>query len=227
MNNPAVDPASTPEMDEEPDPGGLFTEIYRRSLWWGGGESKSGVGSSLEWTQQIRSVLPGVIRHLDIRSMVDLSCGDWNWMKEIKNDLCDYTGIDVVKEAIDANGQKFADEKTRFLYQGAFDFLRASPDKFYDLGLCRHTFEHLPTPYTCKVLKEVKRVCHYALLTSSLQRMENTDLPMQQLYRKVDLESDPYMDILGQPLVKLFDGLPDVLLGGSYLNLYQFGPGRA
>jgi hypothetical protein len=53
------------------------------------------------------------MRLLKCRSLVDIGCGDWNWMKLHAFEF-DYTGVDIVPEVIAAN-QKYARNNVRFL----------------------------------------------------------------------------------------------------------------
>lgn len=76
-----------------------FKNIYKDKIWYGNKESYSGSGSTLEATEKIRLALPRLIKELQGKVLVDIGCGDYNWMKEI--DLpCKYIGIDIVKEIV-------------------------------------------------------------------------------------------------------------------------------
>jgi hypothetical protein len=72
----------------------IFTDIYDRKAWWTG-ESFSGCGSNLHPTQLIRQEIPRIIRQYNIKSMLDLPCGDFHWMKEINLEIS-YIGADIV-----------------------------------------------------------------------------------------------------------------------------------
>ena len=90
-----------------------FNNIYKKGLWDGKGQSRSGAGSTLEATQNIRETLPKLLDELEATALVDLGCGDFFWMKEV--DLpCKYIGLDVVAEDIEENRQKYVSEKRKF-----------------------------------------------------------------------------------------------------------------
>jgi len=57
-----------------------FTEIYK-SNYWGSKESVSGIGSTLIYTENLRSKLPDLFQLYSIKSIFDAPCGDFNWMK--------------------------------------------------------------------------------------------------------------------------------------------------
>ena len=72
-----------------------FREIYLRGTW-GGTESASGPGSSVEETRVLRRVLPDILRDMSVRSMLDIPCGDFHWMQHVDLSGVDYVGADVV-----------------------------------------------------------------------------------------------------------------------------------
>lgn len=51
-------------------------------------ESISGPGSSVKNTTEARNLITTSIQKLQIKSILDLGCGDWNWFK-----LIDLTGV--------------------------------------------------------------------------------------------------------------------------------------
>ena len=61
-----------------------FTNIYKNN-YWGSSESKSGEGSNLDFTINIRSELPKLCKNYGIKVLFDAPCGDFNWMKHIIN----------------------------------------------------------------------------------------------------------------------------------------------
>ncbi|HEV8722667.1 MAG TPA: hypothetical protein VGW77_18770 [Candidatus Binatia bacterium] len=58
----------------------------------------SGPGSSLFQTATVRAALPGVIQQFGVKSMLDIPCGDFNWMKEVTLDVDRYIGGDIIKQ---------------------------------------------------------------------------------------------------------------------------------
>ena len=91
----------------------IFTEIYNTN-YWNDKESKSGTGSSLKSTENIRLKLPLIIEKLNIKSIIDVPCGDFYWFSKIINDLnIEYLGGDIVEKIIFEN-KKFASKKIEF-----------------------------------------------------------------------------------------------------------------
>ena len=152
--------------------------------------------------------------------MIDTSCGDWNWVRIISKHLPDYTGLDIVENIVHVNNEKFSNSKTRFIHSDSVSFLELQADKSYDLILCRHTLEHLPSNYVISYLKEALRVGKYLLITSD-HRYENIELPNNEsYYRPINLELTPYDfmckylkdRIYDGPLIPVIDTAADLLL---------------
>jgi len=63
-------------------PKAVFTNIYNTNRW-GSSESVSGLGSELKNTEVLVEFLGKLFRELGIQSVLDLPCGDFNWMKQM------------------------------------------------------------------------------------------------------------------------------------------------
>jgi hypothetical protein len=77
----------------------LFTNIYRRNAW-GDPASVSGGGSNLEQTAALRAALPQVLTTLGVRSLLDVPCGDYHWMRHTGLELERYIGGDIVHDLV-------------------------------------------------------------------------------------------------------------------------------
>lgn len=85
----------------------VFTNIYREN-GWKDSESVSGRGSTLKNTEVARAALKNIIGMYEIKSMLDIPCGDMNWMKEVMfPDGFKYIGADVVPALIEKNRDKY------------------------------------------------------------------------------------------------------------------------
>ena len=179
-----------------------FTSTYVNGKWRSN-ESKSGKGSELAFTVNYRKYLLKIIKGENIQSMFDTSCGDWNWMKEIKDELPIYVGNDIVEPLIEDNIVKYGSDKVSFTCEDVLTQLKSYGDKEFDLIICRHTLEHLPTKYVINTLNEIRRVSNYGIITSSsgdnieLNRFDGRSA------RPVNLNKSPYKEIVGE-VYKLF-----------------------
>ncbi len=150
----------------------IFTEIYKTNKW--GGVSRSGPGSDLNQTIEIRKQLPIIFNDLTISSILDIPCGDFCWMKEIKFNLIDYIGADVVDEIIHNNIEKFSTDRIKFI---KLDILQDDLPTV-DMIICRDLFIHFSIENINKSLNKIKRSkSKYFLATSYTTRRENRDIP--------------------------------------------------
>ena len=108
-----------------------FTKIYKNNLWhMGQTDSRSGLGSSKLFTKYIKEIIINTINNYNIKTMIDTSCGDWFWMKDIKSELsCNYTGIDIVKEIIDINTVNYGNDNIKFIQNDFLSHIKSLPNK--------------------------------------------------------------------------------------------------
>ena len=95
-----------------------FTRIYQRNSW-GSRESRSGTGSELSTTVNLRLQLPMLLKSYGVTRILDAPCGDFNWMQHLVPVLADlgveYIGGDIVKEIAESNQQRFGAKGVSFL----------------------------------------------------------------------------------------------------------------
>jgi SAM-dependent methyltransferase len=165
-----------------------FTMIYRRNAF-GGRESLSGEGSSLEQTATIRTEIPRLVRELGARSFLDAPCGDFNWMRHVDLGVERYRGVDIVEELIADNRARFGGPGREFICRDLIrDALPAA-----DIVLCRDCLGHLTFAQATQLLLNVKRSgSRYLLVTTFAERRENVDLVGRDLWRALNLEAPPF-----------------------------------
>ncbi|PID43694.1 MAG: glycosyl transferase [Proteobacteria bacterium] len=89
-----------------------FEEIYKTNEWGHG----SGEGSLPVHTRGYVRFIEKFLNTYNIRSVLDLGCGDWQFSRFIDWKSVSYTGYDVVEPVISFNREYFANEKTRFVH---------------------------------------------------------------------------------------------------------------
>jgi len=82
----------------------VFNEIYEKNIWEDA-ESISGPGSTIENTINFYDALLRLVQNYKIRILLDVPCGDFNWMKELNLQLDNYIGMDVVDKLIQENAR--------------------------------------------------------------------------------------------------------------------------
>ena len=130
----------------------IFRDIYRINEWGGKG-TRSGKGSEIGSTINIRKELPILLKELQIKSMLDIPCGDFNWIKEVDLDFLSYIGADIVPEIIDANNKKYSSKFRKFI---KLDITTQNLPQT-DLILCRDLFIHLSFKDIFKAIENIKR----------------------------------------------------------------------
>ena len=69
----------------------VFTEIYNTN-YWNSAESISGEGSELKQVEVLINELNKLIQERQIKTLLDVPCGDFNWMKKVDLSNVQYQG---------------------------------------------------------------------------------------------------------------------------------------
>ena len=140
----------------------VFGEIYDNNLWTIG-ESKSGAGSELKSTEVIRKELPEVIKKFNIKTVLDIPCGDFNWMSHVGFDGVEYMGADIVESMIEENKKKFGNVNFKVL-----DITKDELPKV-DLVFARDILGHFDLGNIQKALTNIIQSGSKYLLTTSFK----------------------------------------------------------
>src|SRR5436853_6602823 len=92
----------------------IFTRIYTANAWRDS-ESSSGPGSNISRTALLRPRLTRLLLDLGVRSILDLPCGDFNWMRLTELPAIEYVGADIVTPLIERNHSLYARPDRRFI----------------------------------------------------------------------------------------------------------------
>jgi len=138
-----------------------FTHIYRTN-GWRGRESVSGRGSDSDQTEELKIQLPIILTNLRVESLLDLPCGDLNWMKEVDLGPTSYTGADIVPDLIADLQERFQGSGRRFV---CLDATRQNPGRF-DAIFCRDMLVHLSREDITRCLTNFKKSGSKYLLTT-------------------------------------------------------------
>lgn len=178
-----------------------FTWAYDE-FYWKNPESRSGPGSTLDYTKSLRALLPGVLRGLGVRTMLDAPCGDFHWMKEVDLSGIQYIGGDIVEKMVFELRDRYPAHE--------FSVVDITKDKLpqVDLWLCRDVLIHLSNHDILKILYNFLRSGSRLLATSHFPYNHlNGDVQSgPRAFHEVNLCHPPFG--LAQPLITLPDSIP-------------------
>jgi Methyltransferase domain len=164
----------------------VFSEIYYANAF-GGTESISGPGSSLEQTEAIRQEIPKIIEELNVKSLLDAACGDFHWMKEMNLHIDKYIGVDIVPDLIESNREKYSSDGKEFVI---LDIVKSCLPSV-DLILCRDCLIHLSFK---DIFSTVENFCRsnskYLFTTTFIKQLNNVDIKTGRV-RPINLSLPP------------------------------------
>lgn len=174
-----------------------FQEIWSANAW--GKETKSGPGSLLKNTNNMRRVLDRVVNKVKLAlkkeslTLLDSSCGDMAWMPTFLENRTDviFTGYDIVPGNVEGHKKKFDAKPWKFEVHD----IVADPIGKFDIILSRHTLQHLKTRDIERVVDNFVQSGSTFLLTSNFPaKIKNSELSEETKYRyrPVNLLLDPY-----------------------------------
>ena len=187
-----------------------FTDIYRSNLW-GASESASGHGSTMSETEAIRGYLPDLLRRLQVRTLLDIPCGDFHWIRTIDLDVDEYIGADIVPELVASLQERYGTERRQFRVLDA----TSDPLPKVDAILNRHCLIHLSNRRAAAALDNFRRSGARWLLTTSYTDCDrNVDIETGS-FRPVNLRLAPFN--LPAPV----ESLPDTAWETARLDVYD------
>lgn len=165
----------------------IFSKIHKNNEWLSN-ESVSGTGSEMENTVILVNELRKFIKSHNIKSIIDVPCGDLNWMKYLLEFFPDieYFGGDIVPNLIEQNKKSFPKYN--------FDVVDITKDILPRVGLviCRDCLVHLSTDLVKEAIKNISRQgIDYIALTSFTNQKTNINIPTGS-WRTLNLQIEPF-----------------------------------
>ena len=165
----------------------VFIEIEKENVW-NEAETKSGIGSSILQTKKIVEQIPKVLNDLNIKSIFDIPCGDFNWFQKIDLTGKQYCGGDIVEKIITYNNSKFKKDNTNFI---VFNLLEEIP-KYYDLIFCRDCLVHFSFADIEKTISNIKDSGSKYLIATTFPEEESNENIITGGWRPIDLTKEPF-----------------------------------
>lgn len=165
----------------------VFTNIYVENTW-GSIESVSGKGSETKHTQVLLKKLDPLLKKMEIKSVLDAPCGDYNWMKDLNKSNLDYTGMDIVEDLVSDLNLKYR-EISNIRFQTGNILSDELPK--VDLIFCRDCLVHFSFEDIFKALRNFKNSgSTYLLTTTYIHRGKNNQIQTGG-WRAINLEKAP------------------------------------
>ena len=166
----------------------VFEEIYKYRKWTNLGDG-SGIGSSIDYTENARNIIFKIIKKYKLNSILDAPWGSMSWMPILLGNLSKlnsnfkYHGLDIVESVINKSNLKYGKENKNWLFS-VYDVSEGDLPSNYDLILSRDALQHLPFQIAIKVLKSyaLTKNSNY-LLIGSYKSKQNRNITIGDYYR--------------------------------------------
>jgi len=163
-----------------------FASIYEEKAWVHREDQKSlsGLGSEVGAATRVMSELNPLTVALGCKTLLDVGCGDWTWMRHVQLS-CRYIGIDIVPEVIAAN-KIFERSDVTFATVDAVE----GPLPAADVALCREILFHLSFDDGIKLIDNICKSSRWMIATTD-DVWFNSDIRTGD-YRALNLRRAPY-----------------------------------
>jgi hypothetical protein len=184
-----------------------FYLAYRENRW-GDSESRSGIGSRRDSgsVQHSLKMLEYLTALLQLTSIADIPCGDFNWIHAYleRHPDVSYVGYDIVRSLVSRNRRLFAPVRFELL-----DIVSTVPARA-DLIFCKDLLNHLEDHEIGRAIANMQLSGSTWLLASN-----NFDYP------NVPLRRDRYRDTRHVDLAAAPFGYPQPAWHDHYLGLWR------
>lgn len=157
----------------------IFDHNYATDIWGIG----SGPGSTEAYTVKYRSFLQNYLSKNNIKSVVDIGCGDWQFSKLLDWSGIKYIGCDVSRTIIHENKKKFEGVEFMVLDASEEDIPTA------DLAIVKDVLQHLSFERVHVILNKLQQFDH-VLITQDINGHNNDCVDGD--YRALDIALPPF-----------------------------------
>ncbi len=136
----------------------------------------------------MRRSLTTFLREYRIKSILDIPCGDWNWMKKMDLSGISYIGADVVPSLVEKNIYEHASMQVNFKWMD----IRMSHLPTVDLILCRDCLVHFSTKDISSAITQILASgSKYLMVTSYEDCQYNFNITTGD-WRPINLRIKPF-----------------------------------
>ena len=176
----------------------VFDDIYRYRKWGVG----SGTGSIKYFNEPFIEFVNDFLDTHEIRTVVDIGCGDWQIAQHLSLGDREYIGCDVSSLILNKTRAKFAGHKRTFLH------LDATTDVLPhgDLAIVKDVLLHLSNENIQKVLTKLDSFTYVIIQNDWGEHCENKDI-MTGSFRSIDILKKPFLASQFQLIKKYEEGV--------------------
>ena len=172
-------------------------------------ESSSGSGSTVYNTRNTIKTINYIIDKYNIKTILDLPCGDTNWITKINMNNIQYMGLDISPEII-----KYNKEKYNHLNFKIHDIVEYPIYDKYDLIVCRDLLFHLSIEEVINSINNFKKSNSTYILTSTFPNSNDNSKLSTNGFSEINLNIEPFNF---QKPIELFPEIEK----GKYLGLWK------
>ena len=155
-------------------------------------ESSSGLGSDLEVTKKLIEDLDFFLKNNQIKSILDIACGDFIWMSKLinNNKNLKYLGLEIVKKIVERNNKLFNTEDIKFKCS---DVINDKLPLDYDFIIVRDFFIHIKNNDILSLIQKIKKSnCKYFAINNFPNIKSNKEIKGYGHHRYVNIEIPPF-----------------------------------
>ena len=160
----------------------VFDDIYINSTWG----YKSGPGSDPFAARTWIDIVNFFIELKDVKSILEVGCGDWRVGSNYKLDGVLYAGIDASSVIIEEL-QQYETDNIQFINADAetFEFPHV------DMILCKDVLQHLPNESVFTIMKKIMSHSRYVLICNDWTDKNGGDIEAGG-HRRLNLREEPF-----------------------------------
>tara|TARA_B110000495_G_scaffold83614_1_gene71875 strand:- start:204 stop:845 length:642 start_codon:yes stop_codon:yes gene_type:complete len=128
------------------------------------GQSPCGFGSFTSTTTDSINFINNILGDTEhnIKSVLDLGCGDWNWFKSVDLQGSEYQGWDAGEQFIESNNLLYKNNHVKFHHK---DIVTCTYPRV-DLIICRDVLFHMPVSMAGTVIDNIRKASRYFICTN-------------------------------------------------------------
>jgi len=157
-------------------------------------------GPGMAATARVRAELPGSLRQLGVRRLLDVPCGDFHRMLRVDLAGIDYIGGDIIAAIVAENQARYRGDGRRFVHVALTTGMLPAADAV----LCRDCLVHLSFANIVRAYRSVwESGARYLIATTFPRHAHNVDV-IDGDWRPLNLDRAPFF--LPPPRTLLVEG---------------------